>query len=201
MTAPLQNFDALEAWIATLTGREDIAKDFASYRDRPAAWIKEELGITLWSKQSDIIEALTAHRQVAVPGCIGAGKDFAAVAFGLFWAYVRGGTVIFSGATLPQVQHILMGTARQIWDRASLPGERPLKLSLTAPGGGDIITRTSTAGGKLSGHHDPKGTLVVISEAQDVSDEAFQGLSSNAAGTLDRVIAEGNPTRVANPSS
>ena len=45
--APLQNFDALEAWIATLTGREDTAKDFAPYRDRPAAWIEEQLGLTL----------------------------------------------------------------------------------------------------------------------------------------------------------
>ena len=44
-------------------------------------------------------------------------------------------------------------------------------------------TRTSTAGGKLSGHHDPKGTLVVISEAQDVSDALAQnvlGLSAYA---------------------
>lgn len=198
MTTPLQAFDALEAQIATLTLGGVSAKDFSAYGDRPLEWIIDELGVTPWSKQQEIVRAVRLNRQVAVPGCIGAGKDYVAVAYGLWWAYVKGGTVLFSGATLNQVQSIMMATARKLWDRANLPGAPPLKLSLEAPGGGDILARTSTAGGKLSGHHDPKGTLVIISEAQDVSDDAFEGLSSNAAGTLDRVIAIGNPTRADN---
>jgi hypothetical protein len=185
--------NALHAQLVVLDAPDAKECDFSAYLGRPLDWITDVLRVELWTKQREIIEALETERQVAVPGAVAVGKDFVGCCYGLYWAFVRRGRVIFSGATLSQVTNVAMRTAIQLWTRANLPGI-PLKMSLVTPAG-DILARTSKEAGKLSGIHDPRGVFVACSEAQDVGDGAFEGLASCVAGADDRFVAIGNPTR------
>ncbi len=184
--------NALHAQLVVLEAPK-AERDFSAYLGRPLDWIVDTLDVELWSKQREIIEAIETEQQVAVPGAVGTGKDFAACCYGLYWAYVRGGQCVFSGATLSQVTNVAMRTVTDLWTHAKLPGEA-LKMSLVTPAG-DIKARTSTMAGKLSGIHSARGVFVACSEAQDVGDAAFEGLSSCTANARDRFAAIGNPTR------
>lgn len=45
------------------------------YRTDPVAWAREELGVTLWSKQQEILWALANHKNVAVKTTFSVGKN------------------------------------------------------------------------------------------------------------------------------
>src|SRR5690625_17764 len=45
------------------------------YRTDPVAWAREELGVTLWSKQQEIMWALANHKNVAVKATFSVGKN------------------------------------------------------------------------------------------------------------------------------
>ncbi len=54
------------------------AADFDRWELDPAAFAREALGVDLWPKQIEILEAIQTHRRVAVASCNSSGKTFVA---------------------------------------------------------------------------------------------------------------------------
>ena len=114
----------------------------------------------------------------------------------LYWTYAKGGMVLIQAPTQRQVREVLFGEIAKAWYRAKdLPGElftSALRLGPESDGG--IIGFTSSPGSvsKLTGFHG--GTLMgVLSEAQGLEQEPWEGMMSCLVGPDDRLVASGNP--------
>ena len=74
----------------------------------PLPFAREVLNVKLWSKQEDVLSALTGHRRVAVKSGNGLGKGFSAAVAVLWFLYCHDPAVVLSTApTFRQVRHIL----------------------------------------------------------------------------------------------
>ena len=87
----------------------------------PVAFAREMLGVELWSKQVEVLEALTEHRRVAVKAGNGLGKGFCAAVAMLWFIHTHqdGAIALSTAPTFRQVRHILW---RQV--RRALPPRR-----------------------------------------------------------------------------
>jgi hypothetical protein len=171
-------------------------RNFRRYARDPVGFSRRVLGDAPWSRQREIMEAVRDHPLVVVRSCNSAGKDWTAARIACWWVYAVGGRVLLLGPTARQVEEILM---RKEIARAFAAGRLPGEVYATAlrrsrGGEADILAMTSTEVGKLTGFHGER-VLVIITEAQDVEDFAFEAAIANATGAADRILAVGNPLR------
>ena len=74
----------------------------------PVRFAKEVLGVNLWSKQEEVLEALGDARRVAVKSGNGLGKGFCAASAILWFVSCHDTVVVLSTApTFRQVRHVL----------------------------------------------------------------------------------------------
>jgi hypothetical protein len=167
--------------------------DFARYRDRPLAFMRDELGFEPYEKQMEVIEAFQQRRRVVVRGNHGAGKDAVLAPLMLYAAYVCRMLVIAISATERQLLGQLW---REVTARFSsrLPGQL-YSADLRIHGEKRIIAMTSGSTSNLTGWHDPNGVLIVVSEAQgqQVEEAAFDAAIANAVDDASRIVVAGNP--------
>src|SRR5690606_15213805 len=82
----------------------------ARYLDDPVLWAKERVGVHLWSKQREMLEAVRDNRRVAVHSCHNVGKTFTAALCTAWWLDTHPpGTafVVTTAPTGPQVKALL----------------------------------------------------------------------------------------------
>jgi hypothetical protein len=166
---------------------------FAVYASDPAGFCQDVLGVALWAKQLDVLEATLDNRRVAVRSGHGVGKTFAVACLVLWWLYARQGLVVTTAPTKENVEDVLW---RQIHEllanaRVPLPGERfnsELKIDHTWYAVG-ITTEKSEA---FQGRHHAR-LLVVIDEAPGVDERIHHAIASLATGSENRIVMIGNP--------
>ena len=93
--------------------------------DKPVEWAHETLGVWLWSKQQEIIQALEDHDRVAVRSCHDSGKSFSAAVIAARWLSthpVGQARVITTAPTNTQVRGILWVEINQLHEKGKLPG-------------------------------------------------------------------------------
>jgi hypothetical protein len=98
---------------------------FAIWRADPARFASEALGLHLWAKQIEILEAMKRHRRVAVASCHESGKTFVA-SVAAMWGMV------------PHVNSIVVSTA---------PGNRQVQSLLGAEIAARFVDLRKTCGG------------------------------------------------------
>lgn len=99
----------VNAELESRSKREDYFND-------PAAWSRDMLGITLWSKQEEIALALTQHKSVAVKAAHGTGKSWLVAILTCWWIDTRYPQV-FVASTAPsqaQISAIVWRYIRQL---------------------------------------------------------------------------------------
>ena len=154
------------------------------------------MGWTPWSKQVEAALAIEDEPLVALVGANGVGKDAFLAVHALYWTYAKGGLCIIQAPTQRQVREVLFGEIGKAWYRAKdLPGElftSALRLGPESDAG--ILGFTSSPGAvsKLTGFHGST-LLGVLSEAQGLEQEPWEGMMSCLVGPDDRLIASGNP--------
>jgi hypothetical protein len=169
---------------------------YARYATDPLGFARDVLGFEPIPKQVEILDALELNRRVVVRGCNGAGKDAAAAVAALWFCYCREGLALLTAAGLRQVGEVLMRReVRRMWTRAELPGEL-FELALRIPGHEQtgMLAFTASDPDKFTGHHAP-ATLVVLSEAQGIEDDIFEGAFACATGANSKLLVVGNPLR------
>ena len=153
----------------------------------PVEFAREVLGVALWSKQEEVLEALRVHRRVAVKSGNGLGKGFSAAVAILWFLCCHDPAVVLSTApTFRQVRHVLWREVHRLYHRArvSLGGKlldtRLEMPSLTAPdrskARGESAPVTPAKGSKSTASADG-GERFALGLSADGGDQ-FQGFHS-----------------------
>jgi len=188
------SYEALEArFFANLGGGE-----FRPYRDDPVAFTHDVLGLELWERQAEGVDAIRRRDRVAERSGHGIGKTVQVSAIILWAVYAMRWLVLSTAPTYRQVESVLWRQIHKLWYGATktLPGEL-LKTQLTAPDAMALGLSTNEPG-RFQGYHDTEGILVVEDEAPGVPPmihEAIEGVLSGGG----KWVKIGNPTSPSGP--
>lgn len=166
------------------------------YQDRPAEFVTELLGETLWSRQVDVLESIRDNPRTAVPACHGPGKThLAARAVGWWQAVHPPGTAlaVTTATRYRQVKTLLWPHIRRLVDRHGLPGtvhttEWKIGPELVAWG----FSAAHTDEAAVQGIHAPH-VLFVVDEAGGIPHLLGRAFESAISGGHARILAIGNP--------
>jgi hypothetical protein len=168
------------------------------YVDRPADWARDRLGVHLWSKQSQIAQALVDHRRTAVKSCHDVGKSFLAGLLATWWidTHPPGSAFVVSTApTYKQVHAILWEEIRGHHRRADLPG-RALQSDEWKLDDGTLVgygrKPADTDEHGFQGIH-RRFVLVIIDEACGVPEQLWTAVEAITTNADCRILAIGNP--------
>lgn len=183
---------ALGPLVERWTPKPDYAGDPRLWWEKRA----EPRGVWLWSRQLEILEALTVHPQVAVKSCHSAGKSFDAAAAAAWWldAHPVGEAfVVTSAPTGDQVKAILWREINRMHKKLGLAG----RTNLTEWYVGDEIV----AFGRKPNDYEPTAfqgiharyVLVILDEACGIPMTLWDAASSLTSNENGRILAIGNP--------
>jgi hypothetical protein len=186
-------FDRLRTELAR---RQERAKGLIAYHDKPVEFVHEVIGDFLWSKQVEIMRALTVHRKVAVASAHGIGKSFLAarvVTWFIATSPLGMAKAITTAPTGDQVTGILWQEIHAAHSRGRLPGKprhtewwlQNYQLAV----GRKPSDYSPTA---FQGYHAER-LLVVIDEACGVPELIWTAADSLATTEGSRMLAIGNP--------
>ena len=165
------------------------------FGDDPVGFAAEVLGVSLWEKQEEALRALARSPRVAVKSGNGLGKDFTAAVAVLWFLHTRRPAIVISTApTFRQVRNILWRQIHALHRRAAdvLGGEL---LDTRWELGEDRYALGLSAVGadQFQGFH-CENILVVVDEAEGVSDAIYEGIESVMTTGNARLLLIGNPT-------
>ncbi len=167
------------------------------YRDDPVGFARDVLGVTLFDKQIEALEALTGHRRVELHGCNGAGKDFALGCAVLWFVYTRpdGCALILSANRRQIVEDNFQQTIGPLWQEAELPGDL-FPHALRVDGRTRLLGLTSAESSMLADLKAPE-LFVGLAEAQAVESQGWEAAVACASGSRDIIFAVASPIAAA----
>ena len=177
----------------------DLAK--ASYQETfrrsPVGFAHEVLGVDLWAKQEEVLNALRDHRRVAVKAGNGVGKGFtAAVAVLWFLCSHQPATVLTTAPTARQVRHILWQEIRRLYRASAYPlGGKLLVTRLELPHDRFALGLSSDEVDQFQGFHSPN-MLIVVDEAEGVIEPIFEAIDAVMTTGSSKLLLIGNPTSI-----
>lgn len=187
----------------------------SAYYADPVLWAQDVLGITAWSIQEDILNAVQNHDHVAVRSCHGSGKSFIAALIACWWVSTRPegeAIVVVTAPTYPQVHGIIFENMRNFHARAQEryeAGKSPMRM----PGHITLGDQWISDSGKLMGmgrkpadgnQHAFQGihrpyVLVIADESCGISEALFTAIEAITTTQNSRVVSIGNPDDPATP--
>ena len=152
------------------------------------------LGVNLWSKQAEILNAVRDHNYVAVRSCNGSGKTFTAALATLWWLVCHDEAIVITTAPSErQVREILWREIRSLHSKTRyLVGGKMSKTRLEFSANRFGFGFTTTSMNRIQGFHSAN-LLVVVDEASGVNEEIFSGLSSCLTTSNAKMLMLGNP--------
>lgn len=179
------------------------------YYDDPVAFARDVLGIELWSKQREVVAAVTANSHVAVKSCHGSGKSLLASVLACWWIATRPvgeAIVIWTAPTYNQVHAIISAEIKkhiQTSEDRYREGKSPLKI----PGHLTSLDQWKTDDGTLIGQgrkpadnnaHGFHGihrryVFVIVDESCGIPENLFTGVEAITTTEGSRILAIGNP--------
>ena len=161
----------------------------------PVRFAGEILGVYLWSKQQEVLEALKDHRRVAVKSGNGLGKGFSAAVAILWFLYCHDEAVVLSTAsTFRQVRHVLWREVHRRYNQANYSlGGRMLDTRLELSEGRFALGLSADSGDEFQGFHSPN-MLIVVDEAEGVSEPIYEAIEAVMTSENCRLLMIGNPT-------
>lgn len=184
----------------TITPQDAAALHARVLRD-PAFFAQHILGLKLWSRQREFLEAVLTQRKVGAKGGHACGKSIAgAVAAIHFVASVPGRRAVLLSTSFAGCVARLFGDCARIVRQSKMPIGADVRASSIVFGPGwqiEVVSPDESAG--LQGRHAAAGTLVAIDEAQGIAAELWEGAGALVTGEHDRMVAMGNPTSLGTP--
>ena len=162
----------------------------------PTAFARDVLGVELWAKQEDVLNALTTHRRVAVKSGNGLGKGFCA-AVALLWfmhAHQDAAIALSTAPTFRQVRHILWRQLRRLYRPAAKTlGGKMLDTRWEISDERYAMGLSADSADQFQGFHSPN-MFIVVDEAEGVSDEIYEAIESVMTSADPLLLLIGNPT-------
>ena len=176
---------------------DDTCSAVAAYafRCRPVLFARDYLGVQLWSKQEEVLDALRDHRRVAVKAGNGLGKGFtAAVAVLWFLSTHAPATVLTTAPTARQVRHVLWREIRRLHHAAPyLVGGHMLQTRLDLDEDRFALGLSTDDVDQFQGFHSPN-MLIVVDEAEGVEEQIYQAIDAVMTAGTSKLLLIGNPT-------
>jgi phage terminase large subunit len=170
---------------------------FRRYRDDPIVFIEEVLGVHLYSRQREIVEAVRDHERVAVKSGNATGKTVSAACTMLAWLAGEPGSVIVStSATEAQLKRVLWREVRRRFRAASgfFAGAVVTETGIHLRDDWLAVGFSTHTPEAMQGIH-ARRVLVVVDEASGVEEANFDAIEGLLAGGDARVLMIGNPLR------
>lgn len=170
--------------------------DFSRYANDPVAFCTEVLRFEPWSRQAEVLAALTDSRRIAVRSGHKVGKSRLDAAAALWWLYTQPrARVILTSSGNRQVKTILWRELRQLHREARLPGNCALDpgTGLRLPDGREVLGFTTQDAERMAGQSGDR-LFFIIDEASGYPQSIWEAVQGNMAGG-GRVLCTGNPTR------
>ena len=165
----------------------------------PVAFAREVLGVELWDKQVEVLNALTEHRRVAVKAGNGLGKGFCAAVALLWFMHVHQDAAIAlsTAPTFRQVRHILWRQVRRLYrPAAGALGGKMLDTRWELSGDRYAMGLSADSADQFQGFHSPN-VFIVVDEAEGVGDEIYEAIESVMTSADPLLLLIGNPTTMA----
>lgn len=203
--------DVRRGWYATLdqrdwdevlrVSRQVAGTEYALWADDPVGFVEDVLGETTWSKQREVLTALTESTRVAVPSAFGVSKTHSAARCALWRSvvYPIGTSLTVTTATrFRQVQRQLWPHIRTCVARSGLPlvaDQTQLRGYTTDGTLVDVAYGFSAPPGDeaaVQGIHFPR-LMIVVDEAGGLSATIGEAIRGLLTGDETRLLAIGNP--------
>lgn len=175
-----------------------IAQPCPVYRDNPRGFAEDILGVDLWAKQDEILDAVRDEARVSVRSGHKIGKSLVAAVIAL-WFYFSfdDARVVLSSVTSRQVDQILWREIRKLRARAKhrIDGDihELARSGLRADDFREIVGFTAKEAEAVAGISGAN-LLYVLDEASGIPEEIFEAIEGNRAGGA-RLVMFSNPTR------
>ena len=168
-----------------------------AFRRSPIGFAHVILGVDLWAKQEEVLNALRDHRRVAVKAGNGVGKGFtAAVAVLWFLCSHQPATVLTTAPTARQVRHILWQEIRRLYRASAYPlGGKLLVTRLELPHDRFALGLSSDEVDQFQGFHSPN-MLIVVDEAEGVIEPIYEAIDAVMTAGNSKLLLIGNPTSI-----
>ncbi|MCE2501838.1 MAG: AAA family ATPase, partial [Dehalococcoidia bacterium] len=155
----------------------------------------ETLGVTLWRKQQEVLEAVRDERRVAVKSGNGLGKDFTAAVAVLWYLQRHDPAIVLSTApTFRQVRHVLWRQIHALYRRAAETlGGRMLDTRWELAEDRYALGLSANDADQFQGFHS-ENMFVVVDEAEGVDEEIYEAVEAVMTSANPRLLLIGNPT-------
>ena len=162
----------------------------------PVGFAAEVLGVRLWSKQREVLEAVARERRVAVKSGNGLGKDFLAAVAVLWYLHCHNpGIVLSTAPTFRQVRHVLWRQIRRLHrGAADRLGGTLLDTRWELAEDRYALGLSADGADQFQGFH-CENVLVVVDEAEGVDEEIYEAVEAVMTSENPRLLLIGNPTR------
>lgn len=172
--------------------------DWSTYADDPVGFA-EALGLTVWSRQRDVLEAAQAHQRNAVRAGRKVSKSNTIAVLALHNALCKGQPTLLTSSSYDQLKGIVWGEMGRLAAAARLPIEVPLdpRTGVRTPTGGLIVGRSTNRRENMQGYSGADA-LYIGDEASGLAAEIVEALEGNLAGG-GRLLLFGNPTLTSGP--
>lgn len=166
------------------------------WRQEPVIFIKEVLGIDLWSRQAEIAESVRDNSRTSVRSASAVGKTLVSACITLwFLCAFRPATVLTTGKSFRQIKEQLWREIRAKHAQAKIPiGGEITQTSLTLADNWFAFGFSTDEPDRITGFHN-KHVLVIVDEACGVSDEVYGAIENPLAAGFTRLLLLGNPTQ------
>lgn len=195
----------LPVGVSRVVGRRLTPEPERELPTDPVKWVRDDLDGFLWSKQREVLRALTEHRKVAVQSCHQIGKTACAAMAGAWWIAAHPPSEAMIVTTAPsgdQVKGILWGELLKAHRKGSLPG------SITTGGStpewkvnGEQIgfgrkpndyVDLNKARTQFQGIH-ARYLLGILDEGCGIPKWLFEAMDTLATNEMSRLLVIGNP--------
>ena len=161
----------------------------------PLRFASDVLGVTLWAKQREVLEAVRDERRVAVKSGNGLGKDFTAAVAVLWYLQCHDPAIVLSTApTFRQVRHVLWRQIHALYRRAAgRLGGRMLYTRWELAEDRYALGLSANDADQFQGFHS-ENMFVVVDEAEGVGEEIYEAVEAVMTSANPRLLLIGNPT-------
>ena len=162
----------------------------------PVQFAEQTLGVSLWEKQKEVLEAVKRRRRVAVKSGNGLGKDFTAAVAVLWYLHNHNpGIVLSTAPTFRQVRHVLWRQIHALHRMAAVNlGGQLLDTRWELAEDRYALGLSATGADQFQGFH-CENMLVVVDEAEGVAEPIYEAIDSVMTSGYPKLLLIGNPTR------
>ncbi|MDD5511694.1 MAG: hypothetical protein PHI12_12925 [Dehalococcoidales bacterium] len=174
----------------------DLSDIIKWWRAEPVEYIRDILGIELWSKQREIVESVRDNPRTAVRSCSAGGKTkVAACLVNWFLAAYKPSTVLTTGKSFRQVKEQLWREIRAIHAQAKVPlGGDVTQTSLTLAEDWFALGFSTDEPERITGFHN-RYVLEIVDEGSGIPEQVYGAMENPLATGFTRQLVLGNPTQ------